>query len=193
MEKGQRKRMALRMVLLVFVSVVFGVGIYSWNAKSLTGNVMPMPFGIGMGVVMSGSMEPELSVDDLIIVKERKSYEVGEIVVYQQRKTLVVHKIIEINGEEVITQGTANNAEDDPIPMSAIKGEVVFHVDKIGVIVNWIKSPFGTILILLAAIGLLAKSYANEKEESSDELEDIKREIENLKKQKEETPTNTEE
>lgn len=187
MKKTKKKRTALRMLLFTVISVVFGFCIYTWNAQSLTGNAMPTPFGVGVGVVMSGSMEPELSVDDLIVVKERKTYEIGDVVVYQQRNSLVVHKIIAIDGEVVVTQGTANDTPDEPIPMSAIKGEVVFHVGKIGGVVNWLKTPFGTTLILGLAVLFLIKSYSGDKEEKakSEELERIKREIEKLKAEQE--------
>ena len=71
----------LRTLFLIVVSLVLGINIYSWNAKSLTGNVLPMPFGYGGAVVLSGSMEPTIAVDELIIVKAEDGYEVGDIVV----------------------------------------------------------------------------------------------------------------
>lgn len=188
MEQAKEKKLrgTLRIVLLVFISLVFGFGVYGWNAQSLTGNVMPMPFGIGVGVVMSGSMEPELSVDDVIVVKARDSYEVGDVVVFQQKNMLVVHKIVAIDGDTVTTQGTANDVADDPMDVSAIKGEVLFHVDGLGAVVTWIKSPLGTVLILAVAIFLLVRSYAVEKKEDvekDERLDEIKREIERLKEE----------
>ena len=174
----------LRCCLLVLISFVFGFGIYRWNAKSLTGNVMPMPFGFGIGVVMSGSMEPELSVDDVIVVVEKQGYEIGDVVVFQQKNMLVVHKIISIDGEMVTTQGTANNTADEPMHESAIKGIVWFHIDGLGEMVTWIKSPLGTILILAVATLLLMWSYSSEKKEKTTEdeqLDIIRREIEKLK------------
>lgn len=146
---------------------------------------MPMPFGVGVGVVMSGSMEPELSINDLIIVRARKEYQEGEVIVFQQNGKLVVHKIIAINEEEVITQGSANNAPDNPMPIQSIKGEVVGHVKKVGVAVQFLKSPAGTILILALAFLLLLQSYRSEKESGPGEIEEIKKEIERLKAEKE--------
>ena len=175
---------ALRIALLVVISVVFGFGIYRWNAQSLTGNIMPMPFGVGVGVVMSGSMEPELSVDDVIFVQEKATYEVGDVVVFQQKNVLVVHKIIAIDADMVTTQGTANNTPDEPMNVSAIKGVVTFHIEGLGGVVNWLKSPFGTICILAVAGLLLVWSYSTEKKEKDerdDQIDEIKREIEKLK------------
>ena len=42
----------MRIVLLVIAGAVVGVNLYSWNAKSLMGNSLPMPFGCGVAVVL---------------------------------------------------------------------------------------------------------------------------------------------
>ena len=180
MKAKQKKRGVLRAVLFVFISLVLGLGIYAFNAQNLTGNAMPMPFGVGMGVVMSESMEPELYKDDFIVVVKRKDYSVGETVVYQDRRQLVVHEIIRIEGDMVVTKGKANNDEDDPIPMTAIKGEVVLSLKGVGKAVNFIKSPVVTLVILALSFFLLIKSYETE-ESQADELSEIKKEIERLK------------
>lgn len=180
MKAKQKKRGVLRAVLFVFISLVLGLGIYAFNAQNLTGNAMPMPFGVGMGVVMSESMEPELYKDDFIVVVKRKDYSVGETVVYQDRRLLVVHEIIRIEGDMVVTKGKANNDEDDPISMTAIKGEVVLSLKGVGKAVNFIKSPVVTLVILALSFFLLIKSYETE-ESQADELSEIKKEIERLK------------
>ena len=181
--KTKKKQSVWRTILFVLISVVLGFGLYSCNAQNLTGNLMPMPFGVGMGVVMSGSMEPKISVDDFIVVVKREAYSEGEIVVYQEHRLLVVHEIIRIEEDMVTTKGAANNSEDEPIPMSAIKGEVVLQIKGLGKVVRWMKSPFGTLLILTIAFLLLNKSYKAESKQSDEtnELNEIKREIERLK------------
>ena len=82
-----------------------------------------------------------------------------------------------------VTQGDANNTPDDPIQMSQIKGTVVLRVPLVGYLVNMIKTPLGTILILAAAVFLLERSFHKEKEKDLDKLEEIRREIEKLKEQ----------
>jgi signal peptidase I len=183
MKKQRKKRGVLRAILFVFISLFLGLGVYGCNAQNLTGNLMPMPFGMGVGVVMSGSMEPKMSVDDFIVVVKRQTYSEGELVVYQERRLLVVHEIIRIEEGMVTTKGAANNSEDEPIPMSAIKGEVVLQIKGVGKFVRWMKSPFGTLLILTIAFLLLVKSYNAESKQSDEtnELNEIKQEIERLK------------
>ncbi len=181
-----KKHLILRSILLVLISLILGFGVYSWNAKSLTGNVMPMPFGVGVAVVLSGSMEPELSVDDVIVVKASVDYAVGDTVVYQDGRSLVVHKIVEMDGDIITTQGTANNAPDEPIGLSAIKGKVVFAIPSLGVVVTALKSPIATVLLLGAAVWLLILSYRRERENDEKELDKIREEIERLKNMKNE-------
>ena len=144
-----------RILLLAVLAAVIGLNIYALNATRLSGNPVPMPLGFGMSVVLSGSMEPELSVGDMIIVVPSDAYAIGDVVVFQSGRTAVVHRIIGIEGEEVITQGDANNAPDDPISLSAVRGKVVFTVPFVGYLVNLIKTPLGTILLLGLAIFFL--------------------------------------
>ena len=80
----------LRFILLAICGAVFGVNIYLANAKTLVGNQLPMPFGYGAAVVLSGSMEPTFSTGDLIVVKEQNDYILDDIVVYQEASFLVV-------------------------------------------------------------------------------------------------------
>ena len=172
----------LRISVLVLLAVLIGVSIYSMNASMLGGNALPMPLGFGMTVVLSGSMEPELSVDDLLIVVPADTYEVGDVVVFQNQRTAIVHRIVAINGEEIITRGDANTSDDEPITSANIKGRVVCAIPFVGLIINLIKTPVGTILLIGLAVWLLESSFKKEKNKKSDELEAIRREIEELKK-----------
>ena len=172
----------LRISVLVLLAILIGVSIYSMNASMLGGNALPMPLGFGMTVVLSGSMEPELSVDDLLIVVPADTYEVGDVVVFQNQRTAIVHRIVAINGEEIITRGDANTSDDEPITSANIKGRVVCAIPFVGLIINLIKTPVGTILLIGLAVWLLESSFKKEKNKKSDELEAIRREIEELKK-----------
>ncbi len=154
----KNKTQILRMCLILLISVIVGFGFYSWNAATLAGNAMPMPFGAGVAVVLSGSMEPELSEDDVVFVKETNDYAVGDVVVFQDGRSLVVHKIIERDGNLVTTKGTANNTADAPIDVKYIKGEVVWSLPYVGAVVNILKTPAATILVLAAAVYLLIQS-----------------------------------
>lgn len=175
----------LRTVFLIAVSLILGINIYSWNARSLTGNVLPMPFGYGGAVVLSGSMEPTIAVDELILVKAEDSYEVGDVVVYQTGKMLVVHRIVAMDGETVTTRGDANNVDDGAIEPAQIKGKVIAHIPHVGTAVRLLKSPAATIVLIAAAVLTIELPYRKKKEQDNEELERIKEEIRKLKAEQE--------
>ena len=173
----------IRRVILVILGLIIGTNAYLANAKTLTGNQMPMPFGYGAAVVLSGSMEPVLSKGDLIIVKEKESYKVGDVVVFQSGKSLIVHRIIKIDDKKVITQGDANNVADPEFDTQFIKGKEVFRIPYIGVLVDIIKTPTGTIVILILAFWMVEYSFRKQKNEDSEKQEEIKAEIRRLKEE----------
>jgi len=175
----------LRTLFLIAVSLVLGINIYNWNARSLTGNALPMPFGYGGAVVLSGSMEPAISVDELIIVKAEDTYKVGDVVVYQSGRVSVVHRIVQMDGETVTTRGDANNADDAPVLLSQVKGRVVAHIPYVGKVVRLLKTPLATFLLIAAAVLTVELPYRKEKEQNEEELERIKAEIRRLKEEQE--------
>lgn len=174
---------ALRLIVLIICGAVLGVNIYLANAKSLGRNQMPMPFGYGASVILSGSMEPELSVGDLIIVGESESYLEGDVVVFQEKSSLVVHRIVEIDGDAIITQGDANNGRDEAITADAIKGKVLFHIDGAGNVVDFIRTPVGTLIIIALAIALVEIPRRREKQADDAKKQELLEEIIRLKKE----------
>ncbi len=173
----------LYLLLILILSAVVGIGIYNQNAERVMGNKMPMPFGMGVSVVLTGSMEPKLSVNDMIIVKKTDSLYEGQIVVFQDESSLIVHRIISIDGDTVITQGDANDISDAPITKEDIKGEVVGVVPFVGVFIKLIKHPIVTVLMIALAIFLMERSFRTEKEQKNNEVSAIKKEIEELLKE----------
>jgi len=184
--KKQKKSALWRRLAMVVLGLILGVNACLANARSMAGNQLPMPFGVGVAVVLSGSMEPTLGINDVIIVRETGRYEVGDIVVYQGSKSLIVHRIIAKDGETIITQGDANNAADAPVKASAVKGKVIAHVPAVGLAVKVLKTPVGILLVLLAAFGLTELSCRKEKNKDEKELEAIREEIRRLREEQEE-------
>lgn len=183
--KKKKGRALWRRLALAALGIILGVNTYLANAKGLAGNQMPMPFGMGVAVVLSGSMEPVLKTNDVIIVRETNDYAVGDVVVYQSGNTLIVHRVIARDGETVVTQGDANNVADAPIEISVIKGEVIAHVPGLGLVVNALKTPVGILILLIAAFAMTELSFRKEKDKDEKELEAIKAEIRRLKEEQE--------
>lgn len=125
-----------------------------------------------------------MQIGDLIIVSEDKPYSEGDTVVYQQGSMLVVHRVVAINGNSITTQGDANNAADAPIDKSAVKGTVIAVLPKVGLLVSFIKTPIGTILLAAAAVILVELPYRREKQKDDEDRQKIIDEIKRLKEEK---------
>lgn len=95
-----------------------------------------------LATITSGSMWPQLKIDDLILMKGIKGEEakVGEIIIFKNDKGFTIHRLIKKQGDMFITKGDANNIEDAPITKDQIIGRIVyfrnkpFRIPKLGII-----------------------------------------------------------
>lgn len=126
--------------------------------------------GYSSAVILSGSMEPTLSIDDLVIIKTKKKYEPGDIVVFESDNKLIVHRIVKINDEYAVTRGDANNVDDDKIEVSKIKGYVVSHFSGVGKLIRFIKSPYGTRIIVFLLFIAFAINKLHQKIKDSEKI-----------------------
>lgn len=175
----------LKKIPVLILVVLAGLGFYHYNAQSVVGNPLPMPFGYGAAVVMSGSMEPAISTGDLVFVKETDQYEVGDVIVYQDQNMLVMHRVQTIEEETVIVKGDANNAADAPVYKTQVRGLVIAAVPAMGNLFLWMKQPAGIVITLIAAFLLMELPYWKKKQKDQEELEAIKAEIRKLKDERE--------
>lgn len=160
----------LRIIPLVVIFITCIISMVFWNIKSLSSEILPMPFDMGIAIILSDSMEKELSVNDLVIIKKTNDYQLEDIVAFDAGDKIVVHRIIKIEDNGLITtKGDANDDPDSPITVDKIKGEVIKDYPKIGLMVRTIKSPAGCIILLITAISLLIISFLAEEEEKKEE------------------------
>ncbi len=111
-------------------------------------------FGYSMFEIVTGSMEPTLNVYDFILVKYDDDLKVNDIITYKEENSFITHRIIGINGDNLITKGDANNSEDKVISKDKVIGKVVKVFPKLGIVKNIIITPkimisFLTFIILL--------------------------------------------
>ena len=177
MKLAQYLKTVVRVLVLAAAGFIVGIMLYCINSMKLLGNPLPMPFGYGWSIVLSGSMEPTLSVDDLIIIQD-KPYEAGDIVVYQYKDTLIVHRLIAVTEDALVFQGDANNAEDEPVLPEQVKGVVVSRIKEAGKVVSFLQSPFGLLACAVVIYLLLAVTKPKAPE---DDTAEMKKEIEALR------------
>lgn len=120
-----------------------------------SGNQQPMIFGWGAAIVQTGSMEPNVPVGTLIIIHEEESYAVGDVVTYiDYRDWSITHRVISVTGDAgqyITTQGDANNVADPVFEKTAIVGRMVYMIEGVGSVVEWVQQPIviGSIALLL--------------------------------------------
>jgi len=162
----------------VLVISLFILGLYNAISKFFFENPMPKVFGFASAIVTSGSMEPEISVDDLVIIKaQEEGYKLGEIITYKSGNSFITHRIVDISEENYITQGDSNNSPDEPVSSENVIGKVIGKIDGIGKVFGWFQTPVGivvaliTILILVffdSIVAWIKKSLKNKNKEEGE-------------------------
>ena len=126
--------------------------------RARTGDNCPTLFGFASAVVISGSMEPTILVNDLVIIHEKDAYEVGDIVTFRSTGLPVTHRIIgertDADGTRYfITQGDNNNAPDTgEVTPDRIVGEVVQVVPRFGYVQSFLQKPIGFVTLTAALL-----------------------------------------
>lgn len=137
------------------------VGIFVLFAVFLMGSRL---VGYQVFNVISGSMEPEYSVGDLLYVKEvnPNDIEVGMPITFVLNEDLVVatHRVVEIDADNqyFYTKGDANETVDSaPVHFNNVIGVPQFHIPLLGYVSDFIQnSPGSYITIGVGAVLILA-------------------------------------
>lgn len=141
-------RKIIRILLSIIISLILSLAIYyGVNANGLTTKL----YGYTTLIVGSGSMQPELMVGDVIIIKECDNYNKNDIITFNvDNEYLVTHRIIEKNEDHYITKGDNNNSADERIVLEeSIEGKLICNSKILKFIYNnWI-------LVILAIVILL--------------------------------------
>lgn len=119
-------------------------------------------FGFRIFRVGSGSMEPNLKVNDIVIIRKVDDYKVNDIVTYNNNnEEYITHRIIRVNDDEVVTKGDSNNKEDNPIKRKNIIGKLVFKITGLGFITYLFSKPISWVLLFI--IGLTITIFIPDK------------------------------
>lgn len=115
--------------------------------------LLPINNNYSLKMVLSGSMNPAIKTGSIVAVKPVSSYSVGDVITFkkgQGEKNILTHRIIGQTEQGFITQGDANNVVDtNPVKEEAILGKVILTVPYAAHAVNFARSKFGLILLIL--------------------------------------------
>ena len=134
---------------------------------------VPQVLGYSVFRVMTGSMEPEIREDSLLVVKKTPPEDIvpGDVISFFSPDPMLegavnTHRVVRIEKEngrtQFITKGDANVIEDTyPTDASALVGRVVFQSYGLGKAVSLLSNPlvFGIIILLPLLVILLMNLY----------------------------------
>ena len=149
-------------ILNIFITcisiIIILLNIYVIYEKAVLKKDAVDVFGYSFFIVISGSMEPNIHINDLIIIKNRSDYTINDIVTFKSNKSLVTHRIVRIDGEKIYTKGDSNNTEDEPITKDKIRGKVVFKLRGIGKVLEIITAPVTIVIFIAISAWLIVKT-----------------------------------
>lgn len=157
----------VNLILDFFIVILAGVlliAIYNNVQINIIGNSYSSFMGYALFEVQTGSMEPELSAGDWIIVKNEKDYELKDVVTFEIDGEFVTHRIINKYGDTFVTRGDANSGEDSPISKEQIVGKEVKVLPTFGILRKTLFNPVvlvGIIVILYLSSTLFKKKEKN--------------------------------
>ena len=173
MDKQMNKKKYLEYIKIGLFYLIAGVLVLYISIAIFIPDKTVKVFGFKPYVVITNSLEPYINVNDLIIVKKPKIDDLEEEDVitfmadinYDGEKEVVTHYIYSItennNGDTIIR--THRYFEDGVtvipdywvIGADDVLGQYVFKINKLGYIVQFLKSPFG-IAAVVVNVGVAA-------------------------------------
>lgn len=151
----------LNIVAMVFLALCVGLVVYTTISFSKNGIVNY--FGYSFHVIQTESMEPEIKVGDLVIVKSVPYDEIniGDDILFKCEDTTspvygryIVHRVIEFTETEgvYITKGI-NSPGKDKVPSKA-EGKAISVNSWLGSVFSFLTS-WRSVLIIIAILGLI--------------------------------------
>ena len=163
----------LKLIINVFSTILLALlalVVYGKATTIFSSNTYPNYFGYTFFSIASGSMEPALYVNDVILVKiGKEKVKEKDIITYAKDKEIITHRVISISGDTLTVKGDNNNIIDDPINKDQIIGRVIKIFPKLSVWQKVITEP--KILIAIFVTFLLfdfALSYKGKEETKED-------------------------
>lgn len=141
--------------------------------------LLPRVFGCETMAVVSGSMEPGISVGSVVItypVENSEDLVIGDVITYEvDSGTRVTHRITGINKEtqEYTTKGDANNSEDpEPVRFAQIVGKMKLSIPLLGYLSIYVKTPLGiavaaVVSFILILLLFLPELFGKDKKKNS--------------------------
>ncbi len=109
----------------------------------------PSFLGFKTFTIITGSMSPNIEVDDIVITKEVGARELkrNDIISFRNGENTVTHRIVDIqeseNGRIFTTKGDGNDVSDlERVRYDQIEGKYIGRIPKAGMIMGYLKNKY---------------------------------------------------
>ena len=162
-------------ILTIFIFIILILIIFAKVDMTVHNRDYLSIFGYSFFKVATGSMEPNISENDIIIVKDNSNYQIDDVITYKENNSYITHRIVAINSDSLITKGDANNTNDESINKSQILGVVVKDYKHLEIWRQIFTTP--TILIsLFVTLILFDFAFSYQKKDTEIKSKEIKTE-----------------
>lgn len=154
-------------------------------------DVVPSVFGYKPFIVLSGSMETEIHVGDLILTKEvnPENLKLEDVIAFRDAEgTVTTHRIIDIVEKEnvtyFVTKGDNNDSQDkNLVEFKDVEGLYIGRIPGVGSLLNSLSQPTTIIIVILGVTIIFGIAFmiTSKKERLEEEKEFLE-----FKKMKEE-------
>ncbi len=136
-------------ILMFIITIFIFFSLYNFISIKFMHKNYTNFLGYGLFEVISGSMSPTINVNDLIVVSITDNIKKNDIITYYSDGDFITHRVIDINGNDIVTKGDANNSEDVTVNSDMVVGKVVFCISNGGVWRDVLMEPKVIILIFI--------------------------------------------
>lgn len=142
-----------RLTVVLLLGALLAGNLYFLFMERVAGTEHPTLLGYSVAVVASGSMEPSLSVGDMIVNRVESDYEEGDIITFRSGDSLTTHRIVAVTSAGYATKGDANNAVDpDIVSPESVVGRVAGRIPHVGNAIFFLRTPLGMVLLIFAGL-----------------------------------------
>ena len=182
-------------ILMVIVFIIMLIVGYAFIQVNILNKDYANIFGYAFFQIKTGSMEDTLKIGDIIINKvidSEDTINVEDIISYKEEDYIITHRVIEINGDEIITQGDANNTPDEPIKREQVIGKLEKVLPDVSIWVDVFKtkevyiSVIVTIVLFIITFSISTDDSKKESKKMIERREKKKKYEEELSKKAEE-------
>lgn len=109
-------------------------------------------------ILIGNSMEPKFHQGDLVVLRQQRDYQIGDIVAYEYPELgTVFHRIVDVDNGKYVMQGDNNDFLDPYTPApEEVLARFWLHLPNAGKVMKFLRSPMVLPIFVIFSTGLMA-------------------------------------